>query len=100
MDFIMRTWDPASGGFYSLRGPGGTADTLQDLWVVAGAARAALITGRTDAAWGAGRWMQTLMGQQPNYPKQMYTVANRTRGVITSPAPGETIRYVLERDAT
>jgi hypothetical protein len=100
MDFIMRTWDPESGGFYSLRGPGGTAETLQDLWVVAGAARAALITGRIEAATGAGRWMRTMMEQQPNYPAQMYTVANRAQGVITSPAPGESIRYVLERDAT
>jgi hypothetical protein len=100
MDFIMKTWDPSSGGFYSSLGPGGTADTLMDLWVVAGAARAALITNRTDAAIGAGRWMKAMMEQQPNYPKQMYTVANRRHGVITDPVPGETIRYVLERDVT
>lgn len=54
MDFIMRTWDPISGGFYSSPGPGGDADTLADLWVVAGAARAALITGRIEAARGPG----------------------------------------------
>lgn len=100
MDFIMRTWDPVSGGFYSSPGPGGSADTLMDLWVVAGAARAALITNRADAARGAGRWMKRMMEQQPNYPTQMYTVANRAKGVITTPAPGEIIRYVLERDAT
>jgi len=99
MDFIMRTWDPISGGFYSSPGPGGSADTLMDLWVVAGAARAALITNRIEAARGAGRWMQAMMAQQPNYPEQMYTVANRTKGVITDPPPGEAIRYVLERGA-
>lgn len=100
MDFIMRTWDPINGGFYSSYGPGGDADTPMDLWVVSGAARAALITNRTDAARGAGRWMKAMMEQQPNYPAQMYTVANRANGVITNPTPGETIRYVLERDVT
>ena len=98
MDFLMRTWDGQSGGFYSSYDPG-DENTQADLWVVAGAGRAALITGRIDAARGVGRWMRQMMDQQPDYPRRMYTVASRARGVITNFPPDEALRYVLERDA-
>ena len=96
---MLRFWDPESGGFYSSPTER-DAETKQDLWVVAGCGRAALYTGRLDAAMGVGRWMRRLMESQPNYPQQMYTVYSRARGLHTVPDPNDEIRYVVNADAT
>jgi hypothetical protein len=110
MDFMQRFWDPESGGFYSSPSER-SADTKMDLWVTSGCARAALYTGRLDVARGAARWMKALMEAQPNYPKQLYTVYSRAKGLYTEPDtrgddvsrmlawPPDT-RYVLNQDAT
>ena len=99
MDFLMDFWDPESGGFYSSPTER-DAETMQDLWVVSGCGRAALVTGRTDVARGVGQWMRNLMAAQPNYPQQMYTVYSRAAGLHTSPDPDDDFRYVLNSDAT
>ena len=99
MDFIMGFWDSESGGFYS--SPTERAsDTRQDLWVVSGCGRAALYTGRIEAARGVGRWMKLLMDGQPDYPKRMYTVYSRAGGLRTRPDSDDELRYVLSQDAT
>ena len=98
MDFLMDFWDPESGGFYSSPTER-SADTMQDLWITSGAGQAALYTGRMDAALGVGRWMNTLMRGQPNFPKQLFGVYSRSRGVITEPDPEDEFRYVLNYDA-
>ncbi len=98
MDFLMDFRDPGSGGFYSSPGER-SADTMQDLWVTSGAGQAALYTGRIDVARGVGRWMNTLLRGQPNFPQQLFGVYSRTRGVITEPDPQDEFRYVLNRDA-
>ena len=98
MDFLMDFRDPESGGFYSSPTER-DAETLQDLWVVSGCGQAALYTGRTDVARGVGRWMKTLMLGQPNYPKQLFGVYSRAKGVITEPEPDDQFRYVLNQDA-
>lgn len=94
MDFLVGFRDRESGGFYSSLTERG-ADTVEDLWVVSGCGQAALYAGRMDVAEGVGRWMQTLMDGQPNYPEVMYTVYSRAQGVITEPDPADEIRYVL-----
>ncbi len=94
MDFLLDFWDPKSGGFYS-SATERESSTKQDLWVVSGCGLAALYTGRMDVAEGVGRWMKTLMDDQPNYPEVMYTVYSRAQGVITEPDPADEIRYVL-----
>ena len=110
MDFMQRFWDPQSGGFYSSPTER-SADTKMDLWVSSGCARAALYTSRLDVARGAARWMKALMEAQPNYPKQLYTVYSRAKGLHTTPdaEPDELsqrlgvpagFRYVLNQDAT
>ena len=110
MDFMLRFWDPDSGGFYSSPSER-SADTKMDLWVTSGCARAALYTGRLDLARGAARWMKALMDAQPNYPKQLYTVYSRAKGLHTTPDPESDdtsrmldwppdTRYVLNQDAT
>ena len=99
MEFMLRFWDPESGGFYSSLTER-NAETKQDLWVVAGCGRAALYTGRLDVAKGVGRWMSTLMAAQPNYPQQMYTVYSRAQGLHTVPDPDDDVRYVVSNDAT
>lgn len=99
MDFMMRFWDPESGGFYSSpteRNP----ETKQDLWIVAGCGRAAIYAGRLDVAKAVGHWMKTLMKTQPNYPSQMFTVYNRLNGLYTSADPNDRFRYVLNQNAT
>ena len=67
--------------------------------MVSGAGQAALYTGRLDVARGVGRWMQTLMAAQPNYPQQLYSVYSRAEGLHTNPNPDDEIRYVMSRDA-
>ena len=99
MEFLMDSWDPESGGFYSSRTER-EADTEQDLWVVAGCGIAAIYAGRIDVARGVGEWMQRMMSVQPNYPKQMFTVYSRVDGLITSvPESADDTRYVLNADA-
>ncbi len=98
MDFLMEFHDPETGGFYSSPTER-SADTLQDIWVVCGAGRAALATGRIDVAVGVGRWLRDLMRQQPNFPDQLYGVMSRSQGLITEPDPADEIRYVCNMDA-
>ena len=98
MDFLLDFWDAESGGFYSSPDER-SADTLQDLWVTSGAGRAALYAGRMEVARGVGRWMETLLRGQPNFPKQLYGVYSRARGVITEFDPEDEFRYVLNHDA-
>ncbi len=96
MDFLLDFWDAESGGFYSSP-TRRDAHTKQDLWVVSGAGQAALYTGRLDVARGVGRWMQTLMAAQPDYPQQLYSVYSRAEGLHTYPDPDDEIRYVMSR---
>ena len=98
MDFLLDFQDGESGGFYSSPSRR-DAHTKQDLWVVSGAGQAALYTGRLDVARGVGRWMQTLMAAQPNYPQQLYSVYSRAEGLHTNSDPDDEIRYVMSRDA-
>lgn len=98
MDFVMRFHDSVSGGFYSSPTER-SAETLQDLWVVSGCGQAALCTGRTEVGRAVGRWMQEVMNQQPNHPKQLYSVYSRVKGLHTVPDPADEIRYVCNNDA-
>src|SRR3989442_1682943 len=77
-----------------------SAETEQDLWVVAGAAQAALYTGRLDAARGAGLWMKKLLDLQPDFPRRLYCVYSRAAGLHTRFEPAGAIRYVLNPGAT
>jgi len=52
-----------------------------------------------DVAAGVGRWMQTLMDAQPNYPEELYSVYSRAQGLHTVPDPEDEVRYVMHRDA-
>ncbi len=97
-EFLMKFHDAESGGFYSSPTER-SADTLQDIWVVCGSARAALAVGRIDVAEGVGRWLEEVFRQQPNFPEQIYGVYSRARGLITDPDPDDEIRYVCNRDA-
>lgn len=99
MDFLMRFRDPTSGGFYSSDGER-SEHTKEDIWVVSGCGRAALVTGQLDAACAVGRWLKTVMDLQPNYPKQLFGVFSRATGLHTQPDPAEEIRYVCVQDAT
>ena len=98
MDFLMDFWDSESGGFYSSPTQR-SAQTKQDLWVVAGCGRAALYTGRMEVARGVGRWMKTLMEAQPSYPQRLFSVYSRAEGLHTVPDPADEIRYVMSHDA-
>ena len=98
MDFIEDFWDPESGGFYSsFDGRGG--DTLMDIFVTSGCGRAAVYTARLEVARGVGRFLETIMEAQPNYPKQMYSVFSRAKGLHTDPDPDDEMRYVMSQDA-
>lgn len=97
MDFLMGFHDTSSGGFYSSRAER-TAETEQDLWVVAGAGWCALYTGRIEIARGVGRWMARLMDEQPAYPEMLYSVSSQATGLITEVRNRDDFRYVLTRD--
>jgi hypothetical protein len=99
MEFLMDFWDPESGGFYS-SATERDDETLEDLWVVSGCGLAALYTGRTDIAIGVGRWMRRMIDAQPDYPKKMYTVYSRARGLHTDAAGKDLFRYVLDGDTS
>ena len=98
--FLLGSWDPESGGFYSSPTER-TPKTKQDLWVVAACGLAALATGKLDVAHSVGCWMRRLMELQPDdYPRRMYPVFSQARGLHTAPDPDEDdIRYVLSNDA-
>jgi hypothetical protein len=97
-DFMLRFWDSDSGGFYSSPTER-SAETRQDLWVVAGCGRAAVYTGRLDVARATGRWMRMIIEAQPNYPAQMFPVYSRARGLHTDVELNDEFRYVLNQDA-
>ena len=97
MDFLLGFRDPDSGGFYS-HPTAREATTEQDLWVVSGIGWCAVYTGRLDAARGIGRWMRRMMDDQPDYPRELWTVFSRERGLITEVRDGDDFRYVLTRD--
>lgn len=95
--FLLHSWDGESGGFFSSVTE--TApETLQDLWVTCGAAQALLYSGHLVEARGAGGWLERLLLLQPNYPRQMFTVYSRARGLHTTYPPEQEIRYVLHPD--
>ncbi len=98
MDFLMTFRDSETGGFLS--SPAEHDPLLQqDLWVVAGCGWSALYAGRIEVARGAGRWMRTLMEAQPEYPKRLYGVYSKEKGLHVDHDPKEAFRYVLNQDA-
>ena len=97
MDFLLEFHDPASGGFYA-HPSDRNAGTEQDLWVVSGCGWCAVYTGRLDVARGVGGWMRRLMEEQPDYPRELWTVYSRERGLITEVLEDDDFRYVLTRD--
>jgi len=99
MDYLMTFWDSDSGGFYSSPAER-TESTLQDLWVVSGCGQAALYTGRMEVALGVGSWLRRIMEAQPDYPRKLYGVFSREKGLILDFDPSEDIRYVMSCDAT
>ena len=103
MDFLIKSWDSESGGFYC-HPTRRDAQTKQDLWVVAGAGIAATYTAHIEQALGVGRWMKRLMDLQPDYPNYLYSTYSRAHGLMTDPDldpdPGDgPIRYVMHKDA-
>lgn len=94
MEFLLRFQDSEGGGFYSSLTERG-ADTEQDLIYVGFAGLAALYTGRIEVARGVGRWMKTLLDEQPGFPHELYTVYSRNKGIVTRFEPKEANRYVL-----
>ncbi|MHC4268338.1 MAG: hypothetical protein ACYSTS_07715 [Planctomycetota bacterium] len=99
MDFLMGFWDSESGGFYS-SSVKHDADTEQDLIYVSFCGYAAINTGRIEVARAVGKWMQTFMKAQPNFPQKLYTVYSRARGLYIGPDIENEIRYIVSRDAT
>jgi len=97
-EFLLRRRDPESGGFYSSVHER-DAETLQDLWVVAGAGLAMLYAGELDAARGVGRWLARLMELQPNFPAELYTVWSPAGGLRTGFDPADALRFVVRADA-
>jgi hypothetical protein len=96
MDFLMGFRDSESGGFYS-SSTKRDADTEQDIIYVSFCGLAAIYTGRIEAAVAAGVWMRTVMEAQPDFPKKIYTVYTRSRGLHI--APDTERRYVVSSDA-
>ena len=95
ISFIMEFWDGESGGFYSsVNPPERRPETLQDIWVTCGAGIAALYTGHIEVARGVGKWLKSVMDQQPNFPQELYSVYSRAVGLHTQFNPEEAIRYV------
>src|SRR5215813_9995513 len=99
MDFLMRFWDPQSGGFYSSRTQR-DADTKQDVIYTGFCGLAALHTGKIDIARAVGRWMKTIMELQPEFPQKLYTVYSRANGLHTTIDTQQELRYVVLSDAT
>lgn len=98
MDFLAGFHDPRTGGFYSSL-TDRREDTLQDIWVVSGCAQAALATGRLDMARSTGKWFREVLRQQPDFPRRLFGVFSRARGLITNPDPAADLRYVASQDA-
>ena len=94
MEYIRQFWDFKSGGFYSSV-IDVSPETKQDLWVTSGCGQAALYTGHMDIAIGVGTWMKRLMELQPDYPRKLYTVYSRSKGLYTEIDKSDPIRYVL-----
>lgn len=91
-DFLLRTWDAESGGFYSSateRSP----ETLQDVWVTCGAGLAALYAGRFETARGVGAWLARLREAQTDFPRRLYSVWSKARGLHTTFPPAERVRH-------
>ena len=99
MDFLTRFWDPSSGGFYASP-TGRDANTKQDLMITCMCGLAALYTGRMEIAGAVGVWLKTVLEAQPDFPKSLYTVYCREKGLLTEPDPEDETRYVLHSDAT
>jgi hypothetical protein len=99
MDFLMDFWDSKSGGFYS-SATERNSDTKQDVIYVSFCGLAALYTGRLDVARAVGRWMRTIIELQPNFPKELYTVYSRDKGLHELPKSENDLRYVVSQNAT
>ncbi len=91
-DFLMTTWDPVSGGFFS-SATDRTPQTLQDIWIACGAGLAVLYAGRMEAAVGVGRWLQRVREQQTDFPDRLFTVCSPAGGLCTEFPAAEKDRY-------
>ncbi|MBM3934966.1 MAG: hypothetical protein FJ319_11825 [SAR202 cluster bacterium] len=96
MDFLTSYHDPDNGGFYSAAEKGDVGN-LQDMFIVAFGGLAALQTGRLELARGTGKWFETVMNAQPNFPAQIYTVYSRDAGLHTKDTGG---RYLVNAQTT
>ena len=98
MDFITPFWDPETGGFYSSYDQRGE-DTEMQIHVTSACGRAAVYTNRMDVARGVGRFLRTVLDEQPNYPEELYSVYTRKKGLHTDPDPNDMMRYVMSQDS-
>ena len=98
MDFITPFWDPESGGFYSSYDQRGE-DTEMEIYVTSGCGRAAVYTNRLDVARGVGRFLRTVLDEQPNYPQKLYSVYTRRKGLHADPGPNNTMHFVMSQDS-
>ncbi len=94
-DFVARSWDSESGGFYSSVTESGP-EVVQDLWVTCGAGQAMLYAGRLEIASGVGRWLARLMELQPDYPARLHAVYSRAQGLHTRYPEEQETRFVLD----
>ena len=98
MDFIAPFQDPESGGFYSSFDQRND-DTEMEIYVTSGCGRAAVYTNRLDVARGVGRFLRTVLDEQPDYPRKLYAVYTRGGGLVTEFDPADSMHFVMSQDS-
>ena len=98
MKLLLDGWDAQGGGFNARLTRRG-ADTTQEIMGTSMCGLAALYTGMTDVARGAGLWLQNVMAAQPDFPAALYTVCNGSGNLCTEPPAEDGRRYVVHSDA-
>jgi hypothetical protein len=99
MDFALQFQDPETGGAFMTREQTGP-DGPQLLFLTCQLGMSAVMTGRTEAALGVGKWLRNLWDAQPELPDRLYTVWTRAGRLATEVPPGaEPRHYVNESQA-
>ena len=98
MDFITPFQDPETGGFYSSYDDRGE-DVEMEIYVTSGCGRAAVYTNRLDVARGVGRFLRTVLDEQPDYPRNLYAVYMRGGGLVTEFDPADSMHFVMSQDS-
>lgn len=95
MTAARRGFDAQTGGVYMDREQMGP-DGGQLLYLTSQYGMSAVLTGRQEEAVAVGQWLENLWNAQPQLPERLFTIWQRSTGLVTNVPEGQDARHYID----